>query len=66
MVGLEVELVARLEVVEVGEHHLGQLHLQQVELLAQDQRQQEVERPREDVEVELQAMDGGGGHPQRG
>ena len=61
--GLEVELVARLQVVEVGEHDLGQLDLEQVELLAQDQRQQEVERPREDVEVELQPVDGGGGHP---
>ena len=43
---LEVELARGLQVVEVGEHDLGQLHLQQVDLLAQDQRQQEVERAR--------------------
>ena len=36
--GLEVELVARLQVVEVGDDHLGQLDLEQVELLAEDQR----------------------------
>ena len=57
--GLEVELVARLEVVEVGEHDLGQLDLEQVELLAQDQREQQVERAREDVEVQLEASDHG-------
>ncbi len=62
---LQVELVARLEVVEVGEHDLGQLDLEQVELLAQDQREQQVERAREDVEVELQPGDRGGGHAPR-
>ena len=45
-----------------GDHDVGQVDLEQVQLLAQDQREQEVERPREDVEVELQAMDGGRGH----
>ena len=35
----------RLEVVEVGEHEVGQLDLEQVDLLAQDERQQQVERP---------------------
>jgi hypothetical protein len=53
-------------VVEVGEHDVGQLDLEQVELFAQDQRQQQVERPGEDVEVELQVVDGGGGHLARG
>ena len=51
---LEVELAARLEVVEVGEHDLGERELEQVDLLAQDQRQQQVERPAEDVEVEVE------------
>ena len=63
--GLEVELVAGLEVVEVGQHDVGQLDLEQVELLAQDQRQQQVERAREDVEVQLQACDRRRGHEER-
>src|ERR687893_389495 len=62
---LEVELVAGLEVVEVGEHDLAQLDLQQVELLAQDEREEQVERPREDVEVQLQAADQRRGHARR-
>ena len=52
--GLEIELAARLEVVEVGEDDVGELDLEQVDLLAQDQRQQQVERAREDLEVELE------------
>ncbi len=40
--------------VEVGEHDLGELQLEQVDLLAQDERQQQVEGAAEDVEVELQ------------
>ena len=60
--GLQIELTLGLEVVDVGEHDLGQLDLEQVQLLAQDQRQQQVERPGEDVEVQLQAM-GDRGHP---
>ena len=54
--GLEVQLVARLQMVQVGEHDLGQLDLEQVQLVAQDQRQQQVERPGEDVEVQLQRV----------
>ena len=57
---LEVELAARLEVVEVGEHDVGELDLEQVDLLAQDERQQQVERAREDLEVELERRDGHG------
>ena len=41
-------------------HDLGELHLEQVDLLAQDERQQQIERPGEDLEVELER---GGGHP---
>ena len=55
--------------IEVGEHDLRQVDLEQVELLAQDEREQEVERPREDVEVELQRLHGrargSGGHRAR-
>ena len=61
--GLEVELAALLEVVEVGEHDLGELQLEQVDLFAQHQRQQQVERPAEDVEVELER---GEAHAHRG
>jgi len=43
-----------LEVVEVGEHDLGQVELEQVDLLAQDEGEQEVEGAVEDLEVELQ------------
>ena len=51
---LEVELARALEVLDVGEHHLGQVDLEQVDLLLEDQRQQQVERPLEDLEVEVE------------
>ena len=54
---LQVQLALGLEVVEVGEHDVGEIDLQQVELLAQDERQQEVEGPGEDVEVQLELGD---------
>ncbi len=57
---LEIELAARREVVEVGDDDLRELHLEQVDLLAQDERQQQVKRPGEDLEIELE---GGSGHP---
>jgi hypothetical protein len=43
---------------EVGEDDLRELDLQQVDLLAEDERQEEVERPAEDLEVELELGDG--------
>ena len=42
---LELELAARVEVIEVGDHDLGELDFEQVDLLAQDQREEEIERP---------------------
>ena len=60
---LEVELAAGLEVVEVAEHDVGQLDLEQVDLLAQDEGQQQVEGPAEDLEVELERGDGHPGTP---
>ena len=51
---LEIELAAALEEVEVAQDHVGQLDLEQVDLLAQDEREQQVERPGEDLEVELE------------
>ncbi len=38
--GLELELAAAFEMVDVGDHDLGEVDLEQVDLLAQDQRQQ--------------------------
>ena len=62
---LEVQLPLRLQVVDVGEHDVGEVHLEQIELLAQDQRQQQVEGAGEDVEVELERVDGGAPHAAR-
>ncbi len=59
---LEVELAALLEVVEVGEHDVGERQLEQVDLFAQDERQQQVERAAEDVEVELERGEAHGRH----
>ena len=57
---LEVELPAGLQEVQVGDHDVGQLDLEQVDLLAQDERQQEVERPGEDLQVQLERSHGHG------
>ena len=54
---LQVQLALGLEVVEVGEDDVGEVDLQKIELLAQDERQQEVEGAREDVEVQLELGD---------
>jgi hypothetical protein len=51
--GVEVELAGALEVLEVGDHDLTQRHLRQAHLLAQHHRHQEVERPGEDLQVEI-------------
>ena len=55
--GLQIELVERLEMVQVGDDDLGEIDLEQVELLPQDQREQQVKGTREDVEVQLQLGD---------
>ena len=51
---LEVQLVALLEVLDVGDHHLAQLDLREVHALPQHHRHEQVERPREDVELEVE------------
>ena len=43
---------------DVGDDDLGQLDLEQVDLLAQQDREQEVERPGEDVELQVEVGDG--------
>lgn len=58
----EVELATRLEYVEVPEHHVCEVDFEQVDLLTQDQREQQVERPGEDLQVELEVGDGHRGH----
>ena len=50
---------ALLEVLDVGDDDLAELDLEQADLLAQDERHQQVEGPGEDVEVELEL---GGAH----
>ena len=42
---------------DVGDDDLAQLQLEQAHLLAQDDRHQQVERPGEDVEVEIELGD---------
>ena len=51
---VEVELAGVLQVLEVGDHDLAQRDLGQAHLLAQHDRHQEVERAREDVQVEVE------------
>ena len=52
--GVEVELAGALEVLEVGDHDLAQRHLGEAHLLAEHHRHQQVERPGEDLEVEVE------------
>ena len=54
---LEVELVLALEVLDVGEHDVGELDLEQADLLAQHDRQQQVEGAREDIELKVERGD---------
>jgi hypothetical protein len=44
-------------VVDVGDDDVREVDLQQVHLLAQDQRQQQVERPGEDVQIQLEVIE---------
>src|SRR5581483_11786833 len=50
---LEVELLAVVQPLDEREHDAGDVDLRQVELVLQDERQQQVERALERVEVEL-------------
>ena len=62
--GVEIELATVGEVRDEGDDDLGQVDLPQRQLLPQHEREQEVERPFERVEVQLELADGQG-HPQR-
>jgi hypothetical protein len=57
--GLEVQLPGSLEVLDVRDHDVAQVDVHEVDLLPEDEGQQEVERPRERVQVELEL---GGAH----
>ena len=46
--------------VEVGEHDFRELQLEQIDLFAQHERQQQVERAAEHVEVELKRAEAHG------
>ena len=59
---LEVELLGLGEPLDVGEHDGRDRHLDELDLLAQHEREQEVERPRVGVEVELELEDRGTAH----
>ena len=50
---LQVELALLVRALDVGDHDLGDRHVGQLDLLAQHQRQQQVERPLEHVQVQL-------------
>src|SRR5205807_6330586 len=60
--GLEVELLALGEARDEGDDDLGEVELGERQLLAEDEREQEIERPLEGVEVELELAYGDGGH----
>ena len=48
---VEVELASALEMIDIGDDDVGEVDLEQIDLLAQDERQQQIERTREDVKV---------------
>ena len=51
--GVEVELASFGEMLDEGDHDLGEIDLLERQLLAEHERQQQVERPLERVEVQL-------------
>ena len=63
--GLEVELVALGEELDEGQDDRGDVHLARLELLLEQERQQEVERALEGVEVELELAHRSHGHARR-
>jgi hypothetical protein len=55
---LEVELTRALEVLDIREDDLGQVDFEEVDLLLQHERQEQVEGPVEDLEVEVERGEG--------
>src|ERR1022692_3465912 len=52
--GLQVQLAATLQIVEVGKHHVGELQVEQIDLLAQHKREQQVEGTAKYLQIELE------------
>ena len=50
---LEIEVATSVEVVEVRDHDLGELDFEQVDLLAQHEREEQIEGTREDLEIQF-------------
>ena len=55
--GLEIELVALGQPLDEGDHDRGHVDLGRLELLLQDERQEQVERPLEGVEIQREVED---------
>ena len=54
---LQIELAAALQVLNVGEHDVREVDLEQVDLFPEDQRQEQVEGTVEDLEIEVERGD---------
>src|SRR4029077_3186088 len=63
--GVEVELALLGEALDEADDDLGEVDLPERQLLTQDEREEEVERPLERVEVQLELADGDR-HPRQG
>ena len=55
--GFQVQLTRALQVLDVGEHDVREVDLEQVDLLPEDQRQEQVEGSVEDLEIEVERGD---------
>ena len=62
---LEVDLTILLDLREVAQADVGDGNLTEIDDVAEDEREQEVERAGERLEVEIQ-LEGGGGHRNSG
>src|ERR687892_853051 len=52
--GLEVQLAGALEVLDIGQHDLREVDLEQVDLLLEHERQEQVEGTVKDLEIEVE------------
>ena len=55
--GFQVQLTRALQMLDVGEHDVREVDLEQVDLLPENQRQEEVEGSVEDLEIEVERGD---------
>ena len=54
---LEIQLALGLEVIEIADDDVGELDLQQIYVLFEDERQEQVKGPGENLQVEFQLFD---------